>query len=261
MKGLKMFLVLAAAVFLFGGTVFAGSHDESHEKGVNAAEFYGVIESMPEKGNEGTWVINGRKVQVSSETIIKEKRGKAAAGAHAEVKGRQTGDVFTASAIEIEERRDVKRSAYPGKFYGTIESLPQDGPEGVWVVNGREITVSAKTVIREKHGKVAAGAYVEVEGDYSGKTFIAYEISVKGDRTEKQGRTYNSEFSGIIEDMPREGHEGVWTIDGRKVIVDVNTVIDEKDGKAAAGAYVKVKGSRAGKSFTAYEIETERKVK
>ncbi len=69
-------------------------------------------------------------------------------------------------------------NAYETKLYGTVEKLPQDRI-GTWIVEGREIVVTADTRIKEKHGKVEAGAYVEVEGNSTGKTFTAYEIEVK----------------------------------------------------------------------------------
>ncbi len=72
--------------------------------------------------------------------------------------------------------------AYETKLYGTVERLPQDRI-GTWIVEGREIVVTADTRIKEKHGKAEAGAYVEVEGNSTGKTFTAFEIEVK--RTKK----------------------------------------------------------------------------
>jgi len=76
-------------------------------------------------------------------------------------------------AGEYQERGD-----YEIKIYGLIEKLPQD-LVGAWVVNGREIVVTKDTWIREKHGKAEVGAYVEVEGNVTGKAFTAYEVKVK----------------------------------------------------------------------------------
>jgi hypothetical protein len=68
---------------------------------------------------------------------------------------------------------------HENKFYGTVEKLPQDIP-GTWVVDGKEVLVTKDTIIEEDHGKPAAGAYVEIEGSYSGSTFIARKIEIKG---------------------------------------------------------------------------------
>jgi len=87
--------------------------------------------------------------------------GTALAGDH----GRRAG--------EYHERGD-----YESRIYGLIEKLPQDRV-GAWVVNGREIVVTKDSWIREKHGKAEVGAYVEVEGNVTGKAFTAYEVKVK----------------------------------------------------------------------------------
>uniref|UniRef100_UPI004056FF89 DUF5666 domain-containing protein n=1 Tax=Candidatus Electronema sp. TaxID=2698783 RepID=UPI004056FF89 len=68
------------------------------------------------------------------------------------------------------------------KFYGTIDAMPSSG---IWMVSGRQVTISPSTRIKEKYGRVAPGAYVEVEGHYGNGSFIAYEIEVKSGR-----RTY-----------------------------------------------------------------------
>jgi hypothetical protein len=191
--------------------------------------------------------------------------------------------VSFASENEYGERHGYERSErqdnYPGKFYGTVERMPETGWKGIWIINGREVLVTNSTKIEEEYGKAAAGAYVEVEGNYSGKTFTAYEIEVKGERryreyapsgkkTDKsksrdyspnREKVYNSRFAGIIESMPEAGYEGLWIIEGRKVEVNNKTLIDETDGTASVGAYSKVKGIRTGDTITAYEIEIKGK--
>ncbi|MGR0480571.1 MAG: DUF5666 domain-containing protein [Candidatus Electronema sp. V4] len=63
------------------------------------------------------------------------------------------------------------------KFYGTIDAMPSSG---IWMVSGRQVAISPGTRIKEKYGRVAPGAYVEVEGYHSNGGFTAYEIEVKG---------------------------------------------------------------------------------
>lgn len=153
-------------------------------------------------------------------------------------------------------------SNYPGKFYGKVEDMPETGWEGIWIINGREVRVTNSTKIEEEHGKVEAGVYVEVEGDYSGNTFTVYEIEVKGESSSDDDlphgeKMYNIKFSGIIETIPETGYEGVWIIDGRKVNVTSKTFIDETEERASVGANTEVKGIRTGDTITAYEIEIE----
>jgi hypothetical protein len=68
---------------------------------------------------------------------------------------------------------------HESKIYGTVEKLSQEVP-GAWIVDGKEILVTKDTFIKEDHGRPAVGAYVEVEGSYSGSTFIARKIEIKG---------------------------------------------------------------------------------
>ncbi|RJR14626.1 MAG: hypothetical protein C4581_13740 [Nitrospiraceae bacterium] len=179
------------------------------------------------------------------------------------------------------EYQNYNKGAYPGKFYGTVERMPEAGWNGIWVINGRDVLVTGKTRIEEEYGKAAPGAYVEVKGDYSGKTFTAYKIEVKGEKRHQeiapspeqssngkprdysthQDKVFNSRFEGVIEALPKAGYEGLWIIDGRKIEVTTKTIISETGSGAAVGAFVKVKGSRSGETITAYEIEIEGKGK
>ena len=279
MKNVAIILMLVLVIASIAGPATAQKAGE-YGKQVNYADkFYGVVESMPQTGYAGLWIINGRNVQVGNNTVIEEKHGRASAGAFAEVKGQQSGDIFTAYEIEIKQGKDFKKSAYPGKFYGTVEKLPERGWQGVWIINGREILATGHTKIEEKYGRVAVGALVKVEGNYSGDKFTAYEIEVKGEKryqeytpsgekaydsgtrdySPQQKKTYNSRFAGTIESMPQTGYEGMWIIDGRTVEVTGRTLIDETGGRAVVGSYAKVKGVRIAEAFTAYEIEIDMK--
>jgi hypothetical protein len=266
MKTLSMILMFGIVLLVFSATVFAANY---------TGKFYGEVESLPDNGYAGIWIIKGTKVQVSNNTAIEEKHGKASVGAFAEVKGQQSGDIFTAYEIEIKQGKDFKKSAYPGKFYGTLESLPEKGWHGIWVINGREILITGQTRIEEEYGRIAVGALVKVEGNYSGNKFTAYEIEVKGEsryrdydvtgqKTDKsksrdysphREKVYNIKFAGPIESIPVAGYEGQWMVNGRKVEVTNKTLIDETAGKTSQGAYVEVKGIRQGETITAYEIE------
>jgi hypothetical protein len=77
---------------------------------------------------------------------------------------------------EATEHRGAGKSE--SKFYGTVQKIPADRL-GTWVVNSREILVTKETRIKEEYGSAAEGAYVEVEGNNTGKAFTAYKIEVK----------------------------------------------------------------------------------
>jgi hypothetical protein len=76
-------------------------------------------------------------------------------------------------------RKSEHGEGHESKIYGTVEKLPQEVP-GAWIVDGKEILVTKDTFIKEDHGRPAVGAYVEIEGSYSGTTFIARKIEIKG---------------------------------------------------------------------------------
>jgi hypothetical protein len=89
-----------------------------------------------------------------------------------------TGTAF-ASADERHERSGHEHAdQYESKIYGTVRSLP-GGTIGTWNVNGREVNVTKETFIKERHGKAAVGAYVEVEGISSGNALVARKVEVK----------------------------------------------------------------------------------
>jgi hypothetical protein len=159
---------------------------------------------------------------------------------------------------------------YESKFYGTVEKMPE-GIDGVWVVNGKEVLVTKDTIIKEKHGKAAVGAYVEVEGNLSGKAFTAYEIEVKralseqpvgseirmqpsGNENRMQTDGSELRISGKVERIP-EGLLGTWIVSGKEVFVSKDTVINEESGMAGVGAIAEVTGILSGKTFHAYRID------
>lgn len=92
------------------------------------------------------------------------------------------GFTFSLAAGTVQANEDeageTRAGSYESIFYGTVEKTPR-GNIGTWVVNKRDIAVTKETRIIEKHGKAAAGAYVEVEGMNTGKTFYAHRIEVK----------------------------------------------------------------------------------
>jgi hypothetical protein len=99
------------------------------------------------------------------------------------------GMVFTLLAGAVNAGGNEKtenEDTYNAKFYGVIESMPESGWEGIWVVNGREILITGDTRIEEEHGKAEVGAYVEVEGNYVEKTFTVYKIEIRMDRREEK---------------------------------------------------------------------------
>ena len=65
------------------------------------------------------------------------------------------------------------------EFYGVVQTMPETGYIGTWNINGKAVEVTKDTKIEAKHGKLAVGAYVEVEGVTFQEKFIASEIETK----------------------------------------------------------------------------------
>ena len=81
-------------------------------------------------------------------------------------------------ALAADEDEEDGITGLESRFYGTVEKTPPGGI-GTWVVNRRDVVVTRETRIFEKHGKAGTGAYVEVEGNNTGKVFSATRIEVK----------------------------------------------------------------------------------
>jgi hypothetical protein len=168
--GLLVMLSAAGGSFASGDERQAGrtsDHDEQYR-----SKIYGTIQNLP-NGMTGIWKVDGKEINVTKTTIIKEKHGKAEVGAYIEVNGTATGNTFNAYKVEVKRGSKEVRI-----IIGTIESLPT-GKYGTWKVNSEAILVKGDTFIREKNGKAQVGAYVEIEGIYSGNAFVARSIEVK----------------------------------------------------------------------------------
>ena len=73
---MKRTLCLSLATALLAGMAFSTQAAEE--------EFYGVIESRPQTAI-GTWVVSGRKLDVTKKTELEEKHGPLVVGACVEV--------------------------------------------------------------------------------------------------------------------------------------------------------------------------------
>ncbi|CAK8715663.1 hypothetical protein GMJAKD_04805 [Candidatus Electrothrix aarhusensis] len=60
---------------------------------------------MPQAGLNGVWKIDGREVVVTRNTRIKETYREPRMGSSVEVEGRHIDNTFTASEIEVKNRR------------------------------------------------------------------------------------------------------------------------------------------------------------
>ena len=161
----------------------------------------------------------------------------------------------TSFADEYGQYRE-ERDNYDSKLYGVIEAIPDNGYEGIWIVNGRKVYVNSNTKIREKHGTPARGVFVKVKGQQSGDTFNAYRIEVENDEKYHSNLTH-AKIYGTVEKIPTKGVIGTWQVNGREVQVTKQTRVKEKYGPASVGSYVEIEGNYSDKNFTVYEMEVK----
>ncbi|MDH3347619.1 MAG: DUF5666 domain-containing protein [Desulfobulbaceae bacterium] len=255
-KTLFLWAIIVLTLSSLHSTSIADEHDRSGEdRDDYDSKLYGVIEAIPDNGYEGTWIVNGRKVYVSSNTSIREKNGSPAKGVFVKVKGQQSGDTFTAYRIEVENREKYHSNLTHAKIYGTVKKMPIKGVIGTWQIDDREIQVTKDTRVKEKYGPASMGSYVEIEGNYSDKNFTAYEIEVKRINSRTTQKSYNNIFTGKIERMPQGKYDGLWMVSGHEVKVNNKTLIDETAGEASPGSEVRVRGIRSGNTVNAFEIK------
>lgn len=180
----KTALILLAGILILTGQQIVSASD-NHSDGYRS-KFYGTVEEMPPSGHVGTWIINGRQVEVTSRTEIEQEYGRADVGSYVEIKGRTDGQVFHAYELEVKREGNNKgnyssshdSNSEKNEFYGTIVAKPQ-GKLGTWIVDGREVFVDERTRIEEEYGPAEVGKRVEVKGYYQQQTFVARKLEVK----------------------------------------------------------------------------------
>jgi len=89
-----------------------------------------------------------------------------------------TAGTGIANIPEQPQGRQYECNGYESRISGTVEKLP-DGLLGTWQVDGREISVTRDTLIKERLGKAEVGAYVQIEGTCSDKALDASRIQVR----------------------------------------------------------------------------------
>jgi len=147
-------------------------------------------------------------------------------------------------------------AGYRSKIYGTVEKLPDAGLAGIWIVNGREFVVTARTRLEQKHGLIEPGAYVEIKGIKLDNTFTVEKVEVKRAKSIASHGITEQKITGKVEKIPK-GNLGTWIIGGEEVLVLKDTIIEEKNGRAAPGSLVEVVGVKSGDTFQAGRIKTQ----
>lgn len=264
----KGLIALGATVEIEGwlqadGSVNAKKVETKSGTGSSGTYFklYGNVETLPNTANRvGDWTVSGRTVHVTPTTYIKLENGPLGVGAYVEVEGNVRTD-GSIDAFKIETKQGGSGGSSNELFKGYIENLPSTaGRIGVWSIGGRQVNVSASTIIVQTYTAVAVGVYVEVYGTLrSDGSIDATKIETKNAGSSSGGSggssgSYN-EFYGTVEALP-VGNIGQWTVSGRKVNVTAATYIEHPERGLMVGSYVEVKGPvQSDNSINATKIE------
>ncbi|MCI5131053.1 MAG: hypothetical protein D3904_05905 [Candidatus Electrothrix sp. EH2] len=95
-------------ISLFCADIAPVNGHERHGRHKSEVKMYGVIDSMPNSGLTGKWVVGGREVEVTDRTEIEEEHGRARAGMPVEIEGYRDNNRFVADEIEVERRREYR---------------------------------------------------------------------------------------------------------------------------------------------------------
>jgi len=210
----------------------------------------------------GEWVVSGRTVIVSQQTVIEERNGKVMIGADVEVTGSlASGGKFSATKVTV--LPVIQLPPLPVSLRGKIESLPTTSDlVGDWKVAGRTIKVTAQTRITGRTTQLVVGALVEVRGTVENGQVTASAVTVLGDEATTGNITFVGEITNIQTSVTSSSGPsliGTWKVGERTVQVVAATRIDQSNGQAQVGAIAEVEGTlQPDGAVLAKEIEIKR---
>ena len=234
------------------------SDDDSSAEG----KLFGMVESLPAGGREGTWVIGGNRFTATVETNFNSEGGIFTVGSLVKVEFYTVGDTgLVAKEIELKLSNGHSRSQDGlAKIYALIESRPEGTLLGLWTIGGIEYLVDADTRLDDVNDDSGHGDYLV--GD---RVKVKYGVQEDGSRrateineTDDNGGLDDSghmKIVGFVESTPA-GFVGTWTIAGTEFQTALTTVFEENDGLFAVGAYVEVEYLVTDNVRIVYKMET-----
>jgi uncharacterized protein (TIGR03437 family) len=230
----------------------------SENPGAPKVEFSALVDSVPTDGLIGSWVVGDWNVSADDFTAFDGAEEDFQAGACVEVEGVLLANgIVRASEMEVEDADDCDAAAdgQTAELRGVVDSAPDPGPTGDWMVRGFIVRVSETTEINSDAGPGEAGACVKAEGslDENG-ALAASELRVLEEDGCAAPNESELEFTGEIETLPSSGLAGSWTVMGVNVTVNTATELDLELGPAQPGVCVKVEGSADMGTVTARQI-------
>jgi hypothetical protein len=176
-------------------------------------EVYGAIQVC----SDAACTLSAVPLVVNSETLISEDP-QVGLLAHASAALQDDGTLLALTLkVEWQEPGGARPQV---QIVGTVQSLPAQDLNGIWVVEGQEVVVTASTVIVQVKGLVEVGAHVQVLGWPAAGKIIASQVTVL---SSPSGGGQSFHIWGLVESMPGNGVLGTWTIAGQQVEVTRQT--------------------------------------
>ncbi|MBE2238969.1 MAG: hypothetical protein IAE81_14355 [Caldilineaceae bacterium] len=197
--------------------------DEHHGNGHDAGRAFGMIEQLPANGLLGTWIIAGVEYSVTEKTELNAKGGAFAISETVKIEFKvDSNGVRVAQEIKLKSSQGA-----PGQeeatFVGFIDSMPDAGYVGLWVVNGTEFSATMRSKFKEDHGAFTVGAYVKVEYRLVNGERVIHDME-----TEVPPGAGDDDHIGEVESMDDSvmaagTASSTWVIGGRSFVVTPST--------------------------------------
>ncbi len=212
----------------------------------------GVVQTAPNEGTVGNWLIGGHLITVTAMTEIEGDAAELIPGACVEAEGDfDNVGALVAEQIEVKDADDCggvgqEPTADTVNFTAEASSAPTGGLIGTWMIGQWTVITDGFTNFDSPEASFASGACVEVDGVVLANGNVrASEMDVEDD--ERCGPFGNqggqeAELRGIAEALPASQTFGEWNVRGFLVLVDAGTDFNDDAGPVEMGACVKVEG-------------------
>jgi len=186
-------------------------------------ELMGLVEVMPDGGTVGSWVIGGETFEADENTEFDTDDSPLAVDACADVEYEATADGNLALKIEgddspdctdTEDEDEDSEDEESMELMGLVESMPDGGAVGSWVIGGEIFNADENTEIDTDQSLLAVGACAEVEYEDTADGNLALKIegedspdctdSDEEDEIEDTEDTDSTDADGEDADVPDE---------------------------------------------------------
>ena len=200
-----------------------GGHYGDHHRG----HAFGVIEQLPASGLIGTWIVAGVPYSVTEQTELRAKGGAFAISETVKIEFKldsSGGRVATEVKLKFPQGAPGQENA---TFVGFIDTMPDAGYVGLWVVSGTEFSATVSSKFKEDHGAFTQGAYVKVEYRTVNGVNVIHEME-----TAVPPGAGDDDHIGKVDSMDDNvlaaaaAVNSTWVIGGRSFVVTPATRVD-----------------------------------